>query len=405
MAVLKLKYKRNGKVKTINRWYVDFTDNNGINRRMPGYLDKAATTALEGKIKDLVGAIREDLPIKVSELSRWFADNADTKIRNTLSGFGLLEAAAGPKSLLDLVQDFIGTMLVSGKKKYTSADLAETRIKGIVAGCGFKTWADVNADSVNLFIHNMEARPQTKKDYVAIFRRFARWIADNGHGANMPKLVSVKVPDEPKRWFEQDEYMRLLEAAKTGPTFYESKTTKNIMTGYERYVCYWLAVETGLRCDELRALTPSHFNFSNCQVFVSGKDTKNKNAACQMITQDLSDLLRDFVTAKGPNVQLFNIPHRSAEMVRADCKAANIPEYKMPYGRIGFHSLRHTCASFYLAATNGNMQIVCKIMRHSNVMITVNRYGHMLKGEQESALEKMKKFTVPKIKTIGAAAG
>jgi len=91
-------------------------------------------------------------------------------------------------------------------------------------------------------------------------------------------------------------------------------------------------------------------------------------------------------------------------MIRADAEDAGI-QTRTLHGRLRFHSLRHTCASFYLAATNGNMQIVSNIMRHSNITITVNRYGHMLQGTRESAVELMGKFTIPKGKEKGKAAG
>jgi len=96
MAVLRLKYNRNGKVKIINRWYVEFTDDKGISHRMPGYLDKDATKGLESDIKSLVTNLRAGLRAE-SELARQKLMGRDDKVKNSLIKIGLLEAGAVPR--------------------------------------------------------------------------------------------------------------------------------------------------------------------------------------------------------------------------------------------------------------------------------------------------------------------
>jgi len=91
MAVIRLKYKRNGKTKTIKRWYIDFTDHNGISRRFPAYNDKAETTQLEQELKNLVYAIKDNL-LAPAEKERRAIMSRCNRIRNSLLKYkGLLK--------------------------------------------------------------------------------------------------------------------------------------------------------------------------------------------------------------------------------------------------------------------------------------------------------------------------
>ena len=396
MAVLKLKYKRNGRIKKIKTWYIDFRDHNGISRRMPGYHDKGATENLEKEITNLIRALKANLPISISEAKQELMKR-DTKVKNSLIKFGLLEAATAPKTLAALVDEFKASIPVTLKKgrDYTQADQLSFRVGKIIADCQFDSWDDVNEDKINLYLHELDLKKGTKKFYVTAFRRFARWMIRNGHAQTAPELNSIKVPKRPERHFEPDEYQRLLETARTGLLRYG-------MSGVQRYMVYWTAVETGLRKGELEELTSQHFDFSRCKVFVPGEGTKNSNSAYQNITPELNGLLKEYCRGLEPDEKLFNLPHKAALMIQADCKAAGIAVRTLK-GKLKFHSLRHTCASFYLAAT-GNIQLVCDIMRHSNITLTVNLYGHLLQGQRESAIAKMSKFTAPQAKADKAIA-
>lgn len=174
------------------------------------------------------------------------------------------------------------------------------------------------------------------------------------------------------------------------------------MSGVQRYMVYWTACETGGRKGELGELTKQHFDFSRCKVFLSGGDTKNSDDGRWDISPDLNDILKEYCKGLEPDEKLFNLPHKTALMIQADCKAAGITVRTLK-GKLKFHSLRHTCASFYLAATK-DIHLVCKIMRHKNITLTVNLYGHLLQGERESAFAKMSKFSVPQAKADKAIA-
>lgn len=90
---------------------------------MPGYHDKGASETLEKEITNLIRALKANLPISISEAMRALMSR-DVKIKNSLIKFGLLDAAAAPKTLTALVDEFKSSIPVTPKKgrDYTSAD-------------------------------------------------------------------------------------------------------------------------------------------------------------------------------------------------------------------------------------------------------------------------------------------
>ncbi len=53
--------------------------------------------------------------------------------------------------------------------------------------------------------------------------------------------------------------------------------------------------------------------------------TKNKKKAVLPLRPDTATELHSFVAGKMPSVQIFNMPYKTADMLKADLGAANIP--------------------------------------------------------------------------------
>ena len=98
-----------------------------------------------------------------------------------------------------------------------------------------------------------------------------------------------------------------------------------------------------------------------------------------------------------PNVQLFKIHDKSAAMIQEDCVAAEI-EVVNVRGKLKFHSLRHTTASFLIDQGN-NLKIVQEVMRHKDIKTTVSRYGHLFRGKKKAAIAGLGKFSVRRAAT------
>jgi integrase len=59
--------------------------------------------------------------------------------------------------------------------------------------------------------------------------------------------------------------------------------------------------------------------------------------------------------------------------------------------RIELQECRHTCASLMIAASV-NLTTISRSIGHASIKITIDRYGHLLPGELESAESKLEAY-------------
>ena len=402
MRVFRPKYKsKKGKWVEVKKFWIEVVDSRERRYRkvlrFPASEGEGLAKTIGGKIQKLIdhAALNEPKP----ELTRWFEEYAPAKLQERLAEIGLLprREAETEKQLLDYLPEFHKVIFEESKasrlKKTTTRDTSArtmtARVRKLIEGCGFTTWRDVSAERVNDYI---ESRPdgmsqQTAHFYAQAVKRFFKWMFEQGYIDRPPKIRSVSVDRNYGRPFEIDEFKALLEAARTGPVRYG-------LTGPQRHILYLMAVETGLRRGELRSLTVASIDLKGLRIFVKGGvdgATKNKDDAVQYVTPETGELLREYIRGKMPNVPLFpTIHHRSARMVRADCEAAGI-DAENHKGKLGLHSLRHTCGS-YLLAHGVHPKEVQEIMRHKDYGLTMNRYGHSLDGYKRAAINKLPRF-------------
>ncbi|MFI9594315.1 tyrosine recombinase XerC [Nonomuraea sp. NPDC052265] len=88
-----------------------------------------------------------------------------------------------------------------------------------------------------------------------------------------------------------------------------------------------------------------------------------------------SDLV--FTTRYGTPIEPGNL-NRAFE---AHCKNAGVP-------RIRFHDTRHTCASL-LAALDVHPRVAMRILRHSQISVTMNVYTQIPSPETRKALKRL----------------
>jgi len=204
----------------------------------------------------------------------YFQNYTPKKLQDRLIKVGLLpeRIKQADKPLLDYLPGFRQAIFQQSQKsrmkksttKDTQTRMTTSRVRKLIEGCGFVIWRDVSGEKVNEYI---EGRPdgmsqQTAHFYVQAFRRFAGWMFRQGYIDKVPEINNVSTSRNYGRAFELDEFERLLEAAKTGPVSYG-------LTGYQRYILYLLACETGLRREELRSLTAASVDLENLCVFVT----------------------------------------------------------------------------------------------------------------------------------------
>src|SRR5262249_2679259 len=143
-----------------------------------------------------------------------------------------------------------------------------------------------------------------------------------------------------RRALSVEELLKLLSTTTNGPE-------RCGMTGPERALLYWLAVETGLRANELRSLTRGSFDFNpeSPAVTLAAGNSKRRREDPVSLRPALTAALRDHLASKAADARAFRLPHNrkiAARMFRADAEAAGIVLRDNSGRVVDFHALRHT---------------------------------------------------------------
>jgi integrase len=234
-----------------------------------------------------------------------------------------------------------------------------------------------------------ELGAETINHHIRAVKSFARWLWKTGRSREHA-LESLSTSDSQsdrrrvRRALTDDEAVRLIHAAQTGPTI-------RGMTGPDRAMFYDMALGTGFRAEELRTLTPERFrlNAEPPTVTVLACYAKNGSDAVQPIRRDLADRLRPWLASKAPGVMMFDAEptrrRRMAEVLRDDLTAAKVPE-TTEEGIIDVHALRHTYITNLVMSPNP-VKVVQELARHTDPKLTFNRYTHVRLFDTAAALD------------------
>jgi len=276
----------------------------------------------------------------------------------------------------------------------------------------FKTPSEISADTMNRIIGDMKAEgksARTVQARVVAMKAFTRWLADHGKLSHDP-LRSVKRPSVKA---DRRKCRRMLLPAEW-PYLRAATLTAGLRDGMnplERVALYAVAIQTGLRQNELRSITKADLFLAGDKPYVRCRaaNTKNRQEARQYIQADLAAELRAIVANKTPAALVFTMPDEFhvADMLRADLAAARqqwLDEVKHDAEArakrvesdflasenhegeiIDFHALRHSCGS-WLALQGVHPNVIKTVMRHSTITLTMDTYGHLLPDQHAEAV-------------------
>ena len=88
---------------------------------------------------------------------------------------------------------------------------------------------------------------------------------------------------------------------------------------------YRLAVESGLRANEIRQLRRADFDFDNCTVTVRDHTAKNRSEKTLPLRPDTAHEIETMLIKKLPDAEAFKVPGKPIDMLRPDFEAAGIP--------------------------------------------------------------------------------
>jgi integrase len=378
------------KPKGRRRYYIAYRDAFGIRQtKSSGTSDRQAAERIANKL-EAEQALRREGVIDV---------RLEAQVR---------EAA---KPIKGVIEAFWNSLAATGKdEKYVSGKVKYIEL--IVKDCGAGCLQDINADGVNAFLNRLRSKgmgERTVGAYVQAIKQLTRWAIKTGKLAVDP-LASVSKPQadiDPKRirdYLTHEEWTWLDTITRRSPTRFG-------MTGQERAVLYSLAIQTGLRVGECRALTRGKLQLNEADPYVVAlaRDTKNKKPARQYIKTELAKELDALVGLKNAGALVFAIPHKAADMLRedlADARAAWLKTIRKASDRVeaegtdflldvdsqghvlDFHALRHTCAT-WLIQSGADVKTVQSIMRHSDIKLTLQTYGHLFPGAEATAIRNL----------------
>jgi len=367
-------------------------------RRLPGFTDKKATKEFGRRLEKLV-ALRTLGNTPDPELPRWL-ETLPSDTRKRLAKYGLLDARtlANSKPLSEHLADFHASLLHKGDSN-DHADLVTGRARRTCEGYKFKQFADFNPSKVQRFLSEMRDNgegisAQTSNFYLQAIKQFARWMVRDGRASESPldHLAGVNVKLDrrhDRRNLIASELSHLLKTTAAGPVHHR-------LNGRARAMLYRAAMETGLRRNELRSLTPACIDFDAAMpvIAVDPANVKNRKPTVQAIRRELAEeLLRWIEDAKiGPESPLWgNLTENTAMMLQKDLKAADI-DYVDDAGRYAdFHALRHSFVSL-IAQGGVHPKLAQKLARHSDINLTMSRYSHTLLADKSEALNVLPEF-------------
>ncbi len=324
-------------------------------------------------------------------------DCMPSRIVRKLERIGLLSAArtAGKNRLADHLDGFIDNLTV---KRCTNKHLSqvENMIKRICEKCKFDVISDLDANRFTAFINGLNIAVKTKRHYIAVFKQFTKWLHETGrlpkNNFKLIKTPKVLQSDQvhARRALTTDEVARLIQAAESGKPF-------RGIPGAERGLIYRLAVESGLRYNEIKTLKVSDFDFTNYTVQIRDANEKARRGAVLPLRQSTANSVKQFLSNKTPQAKAFTLK-KGYMMIRLDLEAAGIP-YEVDGRFADFHSLRHSTASL-LIQTGANPKVIQSLMRHSDLNLTMSKYTHLYAGQQRETIESLPDFTVQQDKAI-----
>ncbi|MHC5055201.1 MAG: tyrosine-type recombinase/integrase [Planctomycetota bacterium] len=136
---------------------------------------------------------------------------------------------------------------------------------------------------------------------------------------------------------------------------------------------YEVALASGLRAGELRALRVKHLNVRRCGLYLEAAWTKNRKPGFQPLPAALVAGLAESSSGKAPDDPLLYVPSHPARELDKDLQAAAIPKWT-PEGKVDFHALRVAYTTL-LIESGANVKEAQVLVRHSTPGLTMDKYA------------------------------
>ncbi len=241
---------------------------------------------------------------------------------------------------------------------------------------------------------------KTLNDYAGVLKTFLNWCV--------------------KRRYLKDNPLRHLQRFSTQPTNVRRAMTPEeirkllAVAPRHRRMLYEVALASGLRAGELRALSIHNLDLLNDGLILEPRWTKNRKQGFQPLPGDLVRKLKRFAQSgaavklydrhygrkdcklKIPEHPLLFVPTQTARDMEKDLEAAGIPKYALG-GKLDFHALRIAFVTLVFEAGASPVEAQ-KLARHATPQLTMNLYARARDSRLSELAKKARKAYLPKKK-------
>lgn len=323
----------------------------------------------------------------------------------------LAEAVALP--LEDHVERWHEVVLAGGTKRKWAGQLRR-RVLLLAATAKWSRIDQISTDSCILALGKLQAKgyqagaekvkgragkgkqepglgAQTRNHYRAAIKQFCRWLVGGGKLARYPLAGVSKVPiggdvRHARRVPTADEVKRLFDHLA------DAKCPDRCgMSGPRRALGYQVAMTTGLRAQEVRALTPSDFDLVAGQVTAWAVRAKAKvRVEIPLPPWLVADLTR-WLGLGGGLWERFP-DHHPGRLLRDDLEAAGVP-YRLdtPDGPayVDFHALRHFYVTSLVNQPGTDLRTLLELARLTDPDLLLRTYGHARKERLRKVVDQL----------------
>jgi len=401
MRIFKAYYiDRDGRKRQTKKWYIELRDHYRIIRRLAAFSEKEPSETLGRNIKSLVNCRISGLEPD-TKLNRWIETVPDKLLKKFVS-WGLLDGQRTEitKPLTEHIKDYIKVLEAKGySKDYVGR--SRGRLKRIVSACRFTYFRDITQSAVEIYSGKLKKDGYgntSRGHYLDALQTFLNWAERDQRIIRNPiaKLVKPKRDSDQKGILTPEQFIVLLKTTFEKNVLLCSKHGRS--RGVERAVLYLLGGVTGLRRKELLSLiwADIHLTPESAFVRVPAKQAKNSKEAEQPIAGATVAVMQAYKAQQEPKAtdRVFRGLSKwenTAELLRKDLIAAELPLVDREGNTICFHSLRNSYISF-LANSQTPAKVVQKLARHSDPRLTFNTYARSFEKSEQQAVMSLPSF-------------
>lgn len=341
-------------------WWVTFSDHKKLQRAISSRSKvKSHAVSLYDNLKRLVGLVGSG-GIIPDDIANWVNSKLDKDRRGQLIAWGLIDdrrllAGLPLEKHLDDWQAYI-----ERAKTAAHAEQHRGRASKIVGAVeiglgGPATFQDLTGVRVSAALNDLGLAQSTQNGYLTAIRGFSRWMVKHGRASAEPNGLAMV------------ERVKVTERVVIRRSLTDAERDALLSAPDPRRLSYELSLYMGLRANEIRQLTPEAFDLSRMTLHISAAIGKSKRLDSLPIPEHLVERLTARLAMAKEGERLFWSPKYTVQLwVRKDTGSDDLD----------FHCLRHDYCS-RLARAGVHPSVAQKLMRHSDINLTMRFYTHL----------------------------